>query len=157
MIILFFLNTKWVVSIDLKENATAQANIIVDPAQSLDDQHKNIESRLAPLLGDTGRLDAILNVAGGWAGGNANPGDKLLAAADLMWKQSVWSSLISASIASKYLRPSGVLTLPGAAAALNATPSMIGYGVAKSAVHQLTKSLAFNEADDNKVRFFERR
>lgn len=59
-----------------------------------------------------------------------------------MWMQSVWSSLISASLASKYLKEGGVLTLTGAKAALEPTPGMIGYGTAKAAVHHLTKSLA---------------
>jgi len=141
----------WVASIDLKENPSASTNIIIDPNQSLVEQQKSIESHLSPLIAsDESKLDAILNVAGGWAGGNAKDGDKLIASTDLMWKQSVWSSLIAASIASKYLRPKGVLTLPGAAAALNATPGMIGYGVAKAAVHQLAKSLAFNDAGENK-------
>lgn len=59
-----------------------------------------------------------------------------------MLKQSVWSSIISASVASKFLKENGVLTLTGAEAALNGTPKMIGYGMAKSAVHHLTKSLS---------------
>lgn len=59
-----------------------------------------------------------------------------------MWRQSVWSSLISASIAAQHLKEGGVLTLTGAKAALEGTPGMIGYGLAKSAVHHLTKSLA---------------
>lgn len=77
---------------------------------------------------------------GGWAGGNASK--DLAKNADLMWKQSVWSSAISATIGSRFLKPGGVLTLTGADAALNGTPGMIGYGLAKAAVHQLTKSLA---------------
>lgn len=77
---------------------------------------------------------------GGWAGGNAN--QDLAKNADLMWKQSVWSSSISATISSRFLKPGGVLTLTGADAALKGTPGMIGYGMAKAAVHQLTKSLA---------------
>ena len=89
----------------------------------------------------TEKLDAILNVAGGWAGGNAS-NEQFLANSDLMWKQSVWSSLISARLASKYLKESGTLALPGAAAALEGTPGMIGYGMAKAAVHHLTKSLS---------------
>lgn len=138
---------------DLKESEAASLNILVDPNQSLDEQRKSIETKLSThVASDDSKLDAIVNVAGGWAGGNASDPDKLVSASDLMWKQSVWSSLISASLAAKYLRPKGVLTLPGAAAALNATPGMIGYGVAKAAVHQLTKSLAFNEPGDNKVR-----
>lgn len=37
-----------------------------------------------------------------------------------MWKQSVWSSTISAAISSRFLKPGGVLTLTGADAALKA-------------------------------------
>ena len=127
----------------MKENQTANANILVNTTQSLIEQQQNIEENLKPLLSSDVKLDAIFNVAGGWAGGNASSA-QFLANSDLMWKQSVWSSLISASIASKYLTESGVLTLPGAAAPLDLapTPGMIGYGMAKAAVHQLTKSLA---------------
>ncbi len=90
---------------------------------------------------ESGKLDAILNVAGGWAGGNAASA-QFLQNSDLMWKQSVWSSIISASLATKFLNENGLLTLPGAAASLDATPGMIGYGMAKAAVNHLTKSLA---------------
>ncbi|KRT79821.1 dehydrogenase [Oryctes borbonicus] len=63
---------------------------------------------------------------------------------DLMWKQSVWSSLIAAAIAAHHLKEGGLISLTGAKAALEATPGMIGYGVAKAAVHSLTKTLAAN-------------
>jgi dihydropteridine reductase len=59
-----------------------------------------------------------------------------------MWKQSVWSASISAHLAAHLLKENGVLTFPGACAALAGTPGMIGYGMAKAAVHHLTKSLA---------------
>ena len=36
----------------------------------------------------------------------------------------------------------GLLTLTGALAAQDATPGMIGYGIAKAAVHHLVKDLA---------------
>lgn len=91
-------------------------------------------------LGDN-RLDAILCVAGGWAGGNAASAE-FIKNADLMWKQSVWSSTISARLGSKFLKEGGLIQLTGAAAALDGTAGMIGYGLAKAAVHQLTKSLA---------------
>lgn len=47
---------------------------------------------------------------------------EIVAAADSMWKQSVWPSVITASLASKYLRDGGLVTLPGAQAALQGTP-----------------------------------
>ncbi len=64
--------------------------------------------------------------------------------ANTMWTQSVCSSLIAASLAAKHLSESGCLTLAGAAPAIESapTPGMIGYGLAKAAVHQLAKSLA---------------
>ena len=62
--------------------------------------------------------------------------------ADLMWKQSVWSSAITARLAAKYLAPEGLVVLPGAEPAQAGTPGMIGYGMAKAAVHQLTRSMA---------------
>uniref|UniRef100_A0A1I8H7W1 SDR family NAD(P)-dependent oxidoreductase n=1 Tax=Macrostomum lignano TaxID=282301 RepID=A0A1I8H7W1_9PLAT len=59
---------------------------------------------------------------------------------ELVLQQSIWSSIIAARLASRYLRPGGLLTLSGAQAAASggATPGMIGYGLAKAAVHQLT-------------------
>ncbi|CAF0981439.1 unnamed protein product [Brachionus calyciflorus] len=133
----------WVVSVDMKENQAANANILVNSSQSLIEQEQNIEENVKQLLNEGAKLDAILNVAGGWAGGNASSA-QFLSNSDLMWRQSVWSSLISASLASKHLKENGVMTLPGAAAPLDLapTPGMIGYGMAKAAVHQLTKSLA---------------
>lgn len=85
------------------------------------------------------KLDAVICVAGGWAGGNAKK--DLAKNADLMWKQSVWTSSISAAVAAQYLKDGGLLALTGAKPALEGTPGMIGYGMAKAAVHQLTRSL----------------
>lgn len=56
-------------------------------------------------------------MAGGWAGGNAAHAD-FVKNSDLMWRQSVWSSVLAASIASKHLKEGGLLTLTGAKPAL---------------------------------------
>lgn len=66
------------------------------------------------------KLDAVICVAGGWAGGNAQK--ELVATAEQMWRQSVCSSLVATSVASKYLKQGGILTLTGARAALEGTP-----------------------------------
>ena len=101
----------------------------------------------------------------------------LVANCDLMWKQSVWSSVLASQIGARHLNrycslwsgaleilfccgSGGLLVLTGANAALNATPGkdnhtelvrdtllpynyvgMLGYGMAKAAVHQLVQSL----------------
>ena len=41
--------------------------------------------------------------------------------ADMMWKQSVWTSGISAAVAAKHLKEGGLITLPGAAPAVEGT------------------------------------
>jgi len=86
-----------------------------------------------------GKVEAVINVAGGWAGGNAANAD-WVKNADLMWKQSVWSSAISCTISAKHLGSGGLLVLPGAKPCVGGTPGMMGYGMAKAAVHQLVKS-----------------
>ncbi|CAO1415243.1 unnamed protein product [Diamesa serratosioi] len=129
----------WVGSIDLAENDAADSNILVDRTADFMEQETIVMQKVKEALNDN-KLDAVICVAGGWAGGNAQK--DLAQNADLMWKQSVWSSAISATVASHFLKEGGVLTLTGAKAAFAGTPGMIGYGMAKAAVHQLTKSLA---------------
>lgn len=48
---------------------------------------------------------------------------------ELMWKQSVWSSVIAGKIAATYLKEGGFLSLTGAKAAFESTPG-------NSSVHQ---------------------
>lgn len=133
----------WVGSIDLGTNDAADLNVLVSATDSLPEQEKVVIDSISQSLGSS-KLDAVICVAGGWAGGNAQ--SDLAKSSDLMWRQSVWSSIISASIAAKFLKNGGLLTLTGANAALQETPGMIGYGMAKAAVHHLTKSLAAKDS-----------
>lgn len=132
-------NNWWVGCIDLAENESADVNIVVDRDADWVSQEQSVLSQVeSSLKGD--KLDAVICVAGGWAGGNATK--DLAKNSDLMWKQSVWSSAISATVGANHLKVGGLLALTGANPALAGTPGMIGYGMAKAAVHQLTKSLA---------------
>lgn len=135
----FKANNWWVGSIDLVANEQADVSFVVGRDGTWVDQETEVLSKVGEVLKDQ-KVDAVICVAGGWAGGNAQK--DLAKNADLMWKQSVWTSSISATIAANYLKDGGVLTLTGAKPALGGTPGMIGYGMAKAAVHQLTKSLA---------------
>merc|ERR1739844_161229 len=124
---------------DINGNDQADNNVLVNPNDSWTDQEISVCKSVSELLTDK-KVDAIINMAGGWAGGSANSPD-FIKNADMMWKRSVWSSGISAALAAKHLKPSGCLILPGAQPALAGTAGMMGYGMAKAAVHQLTKSL----------------
>ncbi|XP_013783784.1 dihydropteridine reductase-like [Limulus polyphemus] len=130
----------WVGSIDMFPNEDAHANVIVKPCDSWTEQESEVWSGVEAMLSGE-KLDAIICVAGGWAGGNAASKD-LVKNADLMWKQSVWTSVISAGLAAKHLKEGGLLSLTGAKPALSGTPGMMGYGLAKAAVHQFVHSLA---------------
>jgi len=129
----------WIVSVDLHENEAADRNVTVSLEHDWLQQEEHVARGIQEAL-EGNKVDGVVNAAGGWAGGNTK--DKnWIKNADLMWKQSVWSSTLAADLASKHLQEGGVLVLPGARAALNGTPGMIGYGMAKAAVHQLVKSL----------------
>ena len=41
---------------------------------------------------------------------------------DLMWKQSVWTSVIASSIAARHLKEGGAVVFTGAQAAIQGTP-----------------------------------
>ena len=134
----------WVASVDLFPNEEAQANVIVTKLESWVEQNEEIQTKVEEILG-TEKLDAIICVAGGWAGGSARA-KSVVKNADLMFKQSVWTSLISASMATKFLKENGLLSLTGAQPSLGGTSGMLGYGMAKAAVHQLTLGLGQKES-----------
>lgn len=91
----------WVSSIDLAENEDANSNILVKPDDSLLEQEKKLITSLTTLL-DGGKLDAVVCVAGGWAGGDASKSD-FVKNTQLMIDQSVNSSVLAAKISALFL------------------------------------------------------
>jgi len=111
-----------VLCIDFRLNDEASHNI-----QLVDTPWRDTASFVSAELNSYlkgGKLDAIINVAGGWQGGNAASPD-FLESVDKMYQQSTTSSVISAYLAAHHLKEKGVLVLTGAAAAVNATPGMV--------------------------------
>jgi len=94
--------------------------VLVNPKDDWPTQETSVLSGVNEATSAT-KLDAVINMAGGWAGGNS-AADDFVKNCDLMWKQSVWSSAISARVAAKHLREGGLLVLPGAKPALAGTP-----------------------------------
>uniref|UniRef100_A0A0R3RS51 Dihydropteridine reductase n=1 Tax=Elaeophora elaphi TaxID=1147741 RepID=A0A0R3RS51_9BILA len=131
----------WALSIDIMKNEMADANVLVNKDGSWTEQEGSILKSIGEALNGE-RFDAILCVAGGWAGGSAN-NENMIKNSEILWKQNVWTSAISARIAALHLKKGGLLQFTGAASVLGDTSTMLGYGMAKAAVHQLTKSLAF--------------
>lgn len=140
----------WILAVDLQSlgvNSDVDASVLIKNVNlnSLVAQEEQVMADTKALLGENVKVDAIICLAGGWAGGNANSGD-LIKNTDAMLKQSLWPSIICARIAALHLSSDGLVVLPGAKAALSSTPSMIGYGLAKAAVHHLVKSLSSIES-----------
>jgi len=133
----------WVLSIGKSANEEADANCIVEALDSWTEQEAQVLAAVETAAGEE-KFDAILCVAGGWAGGSAKA-KSFLKNADLVWKQSVWTSSIAVRLAVKHLKESGFVALSGALPCVEGTPGMMGYGMAKAAVHQLTKSLTIPE------------
>ena len=118
----------WVANIDITANTTADENIVVE-GDTWQGQEENVAKSVKTVLGDY-KLDAVICVAGGWAGGSPASRD-FVKNSEAMWRSSVWPASISASLATSHLKQGGMVILPGAAAAVAGTPGMAGYGMAK--------------------------
>jgi len=58
-----------------------------------------------------------------------------------MYSSSIVSSIVATRLAGTFLRPGGLLILPGAAACAKGTPWALTYGSMKAAVHHMVSSL----------------
>jgi len=90
-------------------------------------------------------FDTIITVAGGFAMGKVGD-DNMWATVEKMLSMNLWSALATAHVAAKTLKEGGLLVLTGAMAALNPTPTLLAYGIAKAACHHLIKSLSIEES-----------
>ena len=110
-------------AVDLSANAMAQAAMLA------------VHARF-------GRIDALINVAGGFRWQTVQEGD--LATWESLYRVNVASTLNASVAALQYLRRSkaGRIVNVGAAAAIKSAAGMGAYAASKSAVHRLTESLA---------------
>ena len=86
----------WVANIDIKTNAEADANVLVE-GDSWQSQEQCVTTGVASAIGED-KLDAVICVAGGWAGGSPASKD-FIKNSEAMWRSSVWPASISASLA----------------------------------------------------------
>ena len=159
------------ISVDYFDNSRADHNILLDKANDwktntevVTSALNNIAATLAdeqtlPTTTNGGEskgdgkserayLSAVIGVAGGWKGSTISS-HALFDSVDVMLASNVLSSLAAAHIASLFLLPQSLLLLTGASAAASpaGTPSMIGYGMSKAAVHHLTLSLSAHDSE----------
>ena len=162
-----FKAARWrTISVDYFQNSRADHNILLDKANDWKTNTEVVTSALSSLPAtltdeqpmrtaeqgwseaEKAYLSAVVSVAGGWKGSTISS-HALFDSVDVMVASNVLSSLASAHIASHFLLPHSLLLLTGAAAAASpaGTPSMIGYGMSKAAVHHLTLSLSAHDSE----------
>eukprot|EP00835_Amoeboradix_gromovi_P003085 NODE_192_length_15450_cov_0.476355.p6 type:complete len:219 gc:universal NODE_192_length_15450_cov_0.476355:2782-3438(+) len=133
-----FIVDNYVISIDFSANSKASESIVLNDVLT----DKIIEKLPS--------LNAVICVAGGWAGGSITSND-VLASVDRMYKMNSLSAALAGHIASLKLVNNGLLVLFGAEVGKSPTPGMIGYGMSKAATHHLVQSLANDPKFPGKV------
>eukprot|EP00004_Rigifila_ramosa_P004935 TRINITY_DN1538_c0_g1_i1.p1 TRINITY_DN1538_c0_g1~~TRINITY_DN1538_c0_g1_i1.p1 ORF type:complete len:232 (-),score=56.94 TRINITY_DN1538_c0_g1_i1:54-749(-) len=129
------------IGVDIRESQ-ADSSVVMATSGSFE---ANGSAVVESIKSQAKNVVAVISVAGGWAGGSI--ADKsVFANTDLMFSQSVQSSVLAGHVAAQTLQPNGVLVLTGAAAAAGPTPGMVAYGLNKAAVHQLVGSLAHKDS-----------
>ena len=115
---------------------------LTDPAQA--------GQAIAAVIGRFGRLDALLNIAGGFVWQTTEDGDP--AAWGRMHGLNVTTALNASRAALPFLKqaPDGRIVNVGAAGAQKAAAGMGAYAASKAGVHRLTESLA-EELKDSTV------
>ena len=86
------------ISIDFTPNQDASHNIPYSSTVTVKELSKQIHTILQGK-----KVDSIINVAGGWAGGNLTSED-LVEKTNLMFQQSVISCVIAGQLATQYLK-----------------------------------------------------
>jgi len=86
-------------------------------------------------------LDLVAHAAGTWAGGSISEIDSLDSISSMSFI-NLRSAINASYLGVHLLRPGALMMLTGAAAALEPTPGMIGYGLSKAATHHLIRSVA---------------
>eukprot|EP00299_Pterocystis_sp_00344_P017582 c8807_g1_i1.p1 GENE.c8807_g1_i1~~c8807_g1_i1.p1 ORF type:complete len:227 (+),score=38.24 c8807_g1_i1:50-730(+) len=119
------------ISLDVVESPLASRSFITNTSNWHD----------IPALSTIGPVNTVVCTAGGWVGGGVDD-SSIFASCDQMWSSCVQPAVVSCHLASRLMQAPGLVVLTGAQAALHPTPGMIAYGLAKSATHQLVKSVA---------------
>jgi NAD(P)-dependent dehydrogenase (short-subunit alcohol dehydrogenase family) len=104
-----------------------------------------VEAAVATAVKDTGRLDVVVNVAGG-QGFTASVADTRTDGWDKVLGLNLRSVFVGCKAAMAHLPPGGSIVNVASIAGLAASPGLAAYGAAKAAVISLTRTLAVEAA-----------
>lgn len=138
------------VSIDFNPNQEAESNVIIEKNSSLATQYKDVRRQLDRYLTQQGNVKGIFCTAGGWMGGTIGD-ENFLQVLLQMNSMNLETAALASNFAVNYLEKDGTLILTGAQAALHPCVGMMGYGISKSATHNLVSSIVQDEVFTKKA------
>mmetsp|Transcript_2023 Transcript_2023/g.2107 ORF Transcript_2023/g.2107 Transcript_2023/m.2107 type:complete len:234 (+) Transcript_2023:155-856(+) len=128
------------INLDLKKNPDARSNIILDASKNMSQQMNEISAQISDDLKGN-KLSSVFCAAGGWREGSIRD-DNFFDALHQMQAMNVDTAALSCHLASKYVVRNGLVLLTGASVALHPTPSILAYGLSKTATHFMVESVA---------------
>ena len=135
-------------SLDLTavDEKIADKSYVIPSNDNINDYPKNVTNIVEEMKNNNEEFNIVVCAAGGWAGGDVDS-DEFIESLNLLWQLNMQSAATATHIATKFLKPNGMLTLTGAEAAASmekGTPGMVAYGMSKAATHHLVKSASQN-------------
>jgi NAD(P)-dependent dehydrogenase (short-subunit alcohol dehydrogenase family) len=116
---------------------------IVVPTDVLDEEA--VQAAVAAAVDSTGRLDVVVNVAGG-QGFTAYAADTRTEGWDKVFSLNLRSVFVGCRAAMAHLPPGGSIVNVASIAGFTASPGLAAYGAAKAGVIALTRTLAVEAA-----------
>lgn len=127
-----------ITNVDFSKCESASTNILMDSGLKTEENNLDVINQLKKV---NHQYDSIIVTAGGWTGGSIK-NDDYFASTQKMMQVNLYSSLLAAHLATKYLSNNGLVVFTGAAAVFREPqPDMIGYAIAKTGVHSLALNL----------------
>lgn len=141
----FALSNKWTIfNIGFNKNLKATKNIILSNETKYDDEFMdNIYGQIG-----NSKFNCIVNVAGGWEPSSIDSKNFVFSSIK-MYNSSMYSSILSAHLAKKFLLDDSLVVLTGALAVKNLDQNThntcLGYQLAKESVHYFSRIMNENK------------
>ena len=129
-------------SIDVRENKEASANIVIDPSQKMQDQLSSIHQQVAAF---SKSFDSMVCMAGGFSLSSVKDKD-ILEQFEKTDQMNFQTALLHAHLASHYLGEQSLAVFTGAAAVFSSPANFaFAYAMSKSSTHALVMNLSARE------------
>lgn len=131
---------------DVFDSPTCDHSLCLPPGAPPRAQLNFASRMISDNFSDPRPFNVILNSTLGYSTEGVGS-DELFDSVDFMLRTNVDSSLVTAKLAAKFLKPGGILCFLGSVAAFSQTKT-IGYSAGKAALHQIVRNLALSVGEE---------